>query len=302
MNSKAPSAAPSVILASGSPSVVLAGAEARTYTTCLDNNRFVPDWHPDYAGRIDVNELNAAFSEMANMATRLQKKQRSLAIMLFVCIGIAFVLYVTGAVLIALGGILVAMLSCFIAGLCCKLVACIYFLIARFRCIQQFKSEFSALCESLNQRYAARGLYWTYDYYPGSRFIPARLKVFIKVIAVPGLPLSAHPHIMVVMPQPHFGGGGFPPGYQNAPQGYQAVPQGYQAVPQGYQAAPPVYQNVPQGYQQVPQVYQNAPPVYENAPAAYQDAPPVYEQAGSLPEGTTRAYNLDDSAPLLINQ
>ena len=125
---------------------------------------------------------------------------------------------------------------------------------------RQFKTALSALCDSLTQRYAGRGLYWTPE------FNTEILKVIIRVVPVPGLPFSSHPHV-AVMP-------GFPPGYQNAPPGHHHASQGFQNAPWVYQNAPPVY---------------GAAPVY-GAPVY---ATPGYQQVGALPEGAV-AINFDD--------
>ena len=233
----------------GAPSIVIApsdgvvpvldaamAASARSYTTTFSDNTFVVDWKSDYNGRIDVSDLNAAFSEMTEVALKRQKAYRSQVISFLIYAGVWFTIYGVCIAVFAVTGNMGLGLYIFMAvGTCCMLVGTIVFLVRTSRSAREFRTAFSALCDGMTQRYANRGLYWSYDFHPGSKYHPGHLKVIISVVPMPGLPFSLHPHV-TIMP------GGFPPGYHNAPWVHQNAPPVY-AIP-GYQNAVPVYQQV----------------------------------------------------------
>ena len=226
MDSKAP---PSVTITSTDGVVPVldaaAAASARRYTTTFCNNTFVADWQSDYNGRIEVSELNAAFSEMTEMATKRQKVYRSLVILLFVYVGIAITLNLIGVAVFMTTDSLAGLFSLVGVGSALTCVGLVIYSIRMVRHLREFRAAISDYCDGLTRRYAGRGLYWSYDFDPGSKHHPGHFCIVIRVVPVPGLPFTSHPHV-TVMPTAM---------YQNAAPVY--------ATP-GFQNAPPVHQQV----------------------------------------------------------
>ena len=119
----------------GAPSIVIAAsdgfvpvldaamaASARSYTTTFSNNMFVADWKSDYNGRIEIADLNAAFSEMTELALKRQKAQRSQSMFLLIYVALSVVLNMVGVLVFMTTDSIPFLIVCAVLGSICVLV------------------------------------------------------------------------------------------------------------------------------------------------------------------------------------